>query len=525
MVIRLLPYMWRAWWRKTKQRGIWHGANTATVTFIAMITMFGVLVASIFGLRAFNQGNPGQATVLLESCLNTVLMGWLFVPVMVGASSSEGRGLQPVRMGQFPLSQNRLLAIGALGHLVQPIYWVLILGSLAALIPLLAASAMVPGLVAGVLFLLFAGLLSWSVELFGSALFSTRHGREILMVVALLLLVPLLILINADFEMVDGHIFTTVLGREYLLLSEDGSLGLLVNMRAYTPSVLVSDAAQGRGVWRGLLLLGAGVALTGWLSRVSLRRVMLNPPGGVRARRGRVRGIFGWSWLPADIAPLVVKELRYLTRTLDHLMGMGMGLVGLVWILVKPEHMIFVLPLAMINIVFNESAIPLNVFGLDGPGHDRYRLLPIGSARVLWSKNLAYLLVVALQIAPLVLAGLLRGAFGLTLACLLGTAAVCLLTAGGGNLTSIKSPAPRAFFNFDSKEQTGGGLTLFLAALIWVVPAILYFGLVWVSIWAVVPAMLVFLIVSWFLYRFLLGKAAPLFEAETEKMRERLGVE
>jgi len=133
--------------------------------------------------------------------------------------------------------------------------------------------------------------------------------------------------------------------------------------------------------------------------------------------------------------------------------------------------------------------------------------------------------VVALQIAPLVLAGLLRGAFGLTLACLLGTAAVCLLTAGGGNLTSIKSPAPRAFFNFDSKEQTGGGLTLFLAALIWVVPAILYFGLVWVSIWAVVPAMLVFLIVSWFLYRFLLGKAAPLFEAETEKMRERLGVE
>ena len=100
-------------------------------------------------------------------------------------------------------------------------------------------------------------------------------------------------------------------------------------------------------MWRGLLLLSSGGAI---------HRLAVPPEsapgdaeptgGGVRARRGRIRGIHGWSWLPVDIAPLVVKELRYLTRTLDHLMGLGMGLVGLVWILYKPEHLIYVLPWA-----------------------------------------------------------------------------------------------------------------------------------------------------------------------------------
>ena len=77
---------------------------------------------------------------------------------MVGASTSErAAACNPPAWGSFPLSLNRLLAIGALGHLVQPIYWVLILGSLAALLPLLAAPSATPGLLAGMLFLLFFG--------------------------------------------------------------------------------------------------------------------------------------------------------------------------------------------------------------------------------------------------------------------------------------------------------------------------------------------------------------------------------
>ena len=48
------------------------------------------------------------------------------------------------------------------------------------------------------------------------------------------------------------------------------------------------------------------------------------------------------------------------------------------------------------------------------------------------------------------------------------------MTAAGGNLASVRSPSPRAFFNFDTKEQTGGGLALFLAALVWIPPALLF---------------------------------------------------
>lgn len=525
MVIKLLPYLWHAWWRKTKQRGVWHGANTATVTVIALFTVVAVMVAAIFAAKAYWRDDIGQASIMLEFCLNTVMVAWLSVPVMIGASIAEGRGLQPVRLGQFPFGMTQLMGIGLLGHLVQPIYWLLMAGSVMVFLPLFAAPNPALGVLAAILFLLISVLAAWSVELFGGALFSTRRGREIMMVLALLLLVPMFILLNSDFDYTQGHLFITTLGREFLLLNDDGTSGILVNMRAFSPSVIVSEAARGQAPPSSLALMAVAVLLLGWLGRVSLRRVMLNPPAGVSGRGKHVKGLHGWSWLPSDVGPLVVKEVRYLSRTLDHLMGVGMGLVGFVWVFVKPEHLPWVLPLGMVNIIFNESAIPLNVFGLDGSGHNRYHLIPLGSRQVLRSKNLAFFILAAVQIAPLVLAGFLKGEPGIALACLFGTAAVCLVIAGGGNIASIKSPAPRAFFNFDSKEQTGGGLTLFLTFPVWILHAFLYFLLGMINIWAAVAGQMVMLVGAWFVYRSLLGKAESMFAGAAENMREKLGVE
>ncbi len=522
VALSLLPYMRRAWWRKLEQQGVWHGANTTMVLGMAVVGLIAVMVGSIVAFKSLRSDATTQGMMILAQCLNAALMGWLIVPIMVGSTTAEGRGLQPVRMGQFPLGIGDLLAIGLLGRLVQPVYWILIGTSLCVMLPLTATPQPATGLAAGALFIIFAALLAWSVELFGSALFSSRHGREMMMLGVLILTMPMLVLIIGDFALDDGGITFTFFGHTWLLI---GAEGLLTKVRVVSPSLWVTGAADGSGVLRGFLFLGIAVVLSAWLAQASLRRVMLHPPASLRGRRGAGQAI-GWlRGLPMEMGPLVIKEIRYLIRTLDHLMGVGMGLAALVWILIRPEHMIFVLPLAAMNIVMNEAAIPLNIFGLDRSGADRYRLLPLSGRQVLLTKNLAYFALVGIHMIPLVVAGLLKGGGLLALCTLLATAAVCLVTAVGGNAASINSPAPRAFFNFDSKEQAGGGLSLFLAALVWAAPTVVFFALYWVGLWAVAFGMSCLLVVAWFIYRWRLPGAGRSFEESAETMRARLGGE
>lgn len=525
VALSLLPYMWRAWWRKLEQRGVWHGANTATVTALALVGFMGVIFGSAFAFESLRSGATARGLMALETCLNAALMAWLVVPIMVGSTTAEGRGLQPVRMGQFPLKNGDLLAIGLLGRLVQPVYWILAGTSLCVFLPLAVTAQPVVGVVAGVLFIAFSALLAWSVELFGSALFSSRHGRELMMVGVLLLMVPLFTILSGDFDLDDGNVTYSLGDRSLLLVNEDASDGLLIQSRVLSPALWVTGAADGDSSVRGLLLLALAAGLSGFLALLSLRRVMLHPPGSLRARKSAPRTIGQVRGLPVALGPLVVKEFRYLTRTLDHLMGAGMGLGALIWILIRPEHLPFVLPLAAMNIILNESAIPLNNFGLDGAGADRYRLLPLSGRQVLLTKNLGYFALAGVHLLPVILAGLIKGALLMTLAVVLGTAAACLVTAAGGNLASIRSPAPRAFFNFDSKEQTGGGLALFLAVLVWIVPAGVYLGLMAVGMWAVCVGEFALLVIAWILYRFWLYGSGDAFEESGEIMRARLNKE
>ncbi|MBU8870566.1 MAG: hypothetical protein KOO60_06870 [Gemmatimonadales bacterium] len=522
VVFSLLPYMWRAWWRKLEQRGVWHGANTGMVMALAFLSLIAVLIGSLFAFKVLRSDAVNQGIMILEFCLNTILLSWLFIPIMVGSTTAEGRGLQPVRLGQFPLGIGHLLAIGLLGRLIQPVYWILTGASLCVLLPLSAMAQPIAGLAAGILFLVFSALLAWSVELFGGAFFSSRHGREMVMVGVLLIMIPMLILLNGDYSFADDALTFSMGEHSWLLLSMDGSEGLLVRVRVLSPSLWVTGAGQGgAGVW-GIILLALAVGLSAVTALLSLRRVMVHPPGSLSSRKSGTRAIGTLRWLPAQMGPLVIKEMRYLTRTLDHMLGVGTGLAALVWILLRPEHISFVLPLAAVMIVFNESAIPLNNFGLDGPGADRYRLLPLSGRQVLLTKNLAYFGLVGIQIIPLVVAGILKGGLLLALSTVLGVWAACLVTAAGGNVASIRSPAPRAFFNFESKEQTGGALALILAGLVWVVPAGVYFAMMGIGEWAVALGMFVLLTIAGLIYWSWLRGAGISFEESGEMMRARL---
>ncbi len=520
--IALLPYMWTAWWRKLKQQGVWHGANTSAVMVLAFLGFIGVLVSSIVAFKSLRGGSTDQGMMILEMGLNSALISWLFIPIMIGSATAEGRGLQPARLGQYPLGNGELLTIGILGRLVQPAYWILMGISLISLLPLLACAQPTTGLIAGILFMVFSAMLAWSIELFGSALFSSRRGREMMMLGLFLLSLPVIFLVMGDFTMPDGNITFTLRSHQWLLLNADADAGLLTRSRLVSPAVWVSETADGSAMARGLVLLGLVACLSCAVTAFSLRRVMLHPPGSQRkkSRQGKAIGHLGN--LPAEIGPLVIKELRYLARTLDHLVGLGVGIIALAWILLRPEHMIYVLPLGAMNIVTNQAAIPLNTFGLDGSGADRYRLFPLTGRQVILTKNLAFFALMGIHLTPLMVGGLIRGGFSLALCTLLATGAICLLMAVGGNLVSVRSPAPRAFFNFDSKEQAGGGLALVLAMLIWIVPVGIFFGLKWIGMWAANLGMLAFLLVTFLVYWGLLDGGGRRFEQSAENMRERL---
>lgn len=83
----------------------------------------------------------------------------------------------------------------------------------------------------------------------------------------------------------------------------------------------------------------------------------------------------------------------------------------------------------------------MNAFGLDGgPGLDRYALSPISGAHIVQTKNLAFLVVVAVQRAPILALALWRFGPAETLWALFETASLTLMVLAWGNIVSVRHP-------------------------------------------------------------------------------------
>jgi len=249
---------------------------------------------------------------------------------------------------------------------------------------------------------------------------------------------------------------------------------------------------------------------------------MAHPPETFGASGSRNRSVGPILGLPAPLGTAVAKELRFLSRTLDALMGYVGGIIATVWIFVRPDQGPWVIALVMPAVVFNEMVIPLNNFGLDGSAVDRYRLLPMSSRQVILSKNIAYLLLVMIELALPVLAACVRIGIPYTLGCLVGCFAVCCATMAWGNFVSIRSPAAREFFNFDSAEQAGGLMPILYSLLIWSVPAGLGALLLAINVWVFLIGESLILAAAATIWWSTLGAAGRQFTARAESMRENM---
>lgn len=518
----LIPYQWRAFWRGIRARGPWGGTNLTLVVLLALWLLPAHVTSAYLAAYRMRIDPAGSGEFLTEMTLSSLLVAWLLTPLFITGLQAHGEGLTPWRLARFPLRLRELMLAGVSGSLIHPGYWILVFASLVGLVPVALAPHPVAGLVAGAVFFVAAATLSWALGLFGSVLFSSRRAREFAILAVAVVADSFVFLAGARTERSHDALFVTAWGHRWLVVDAAREHGLLPALRDNTAGAWVVRVAMGRSTVPSLALLAGWFAASWALATWSLRRIVRQPVTGLGGGRGQLASLGGLPFLPTAVGVAARKELRYLMRTMDTLLGIaiGLGATGYVVIADHPTRLVLVFAIPFILVM--EMAMPMNVFGLDRSGVDRYRLFPLRGTEVVLSKNVAFFLVGLAQVVPLLVAAAARFGPLTALAALFGTAALALLLAIWGNVTSIRAPAPRAFYNFDSTEQAGGVTSILYCVFVWLAPAAVGVFTAMRGDLALVAGELALAAACAFFYRRMLRTAGAEFEARAESMRKRL---
>jgi len=167
------------------------------------------------------------------------------------------------------------------------------------------------------------------------------------------------------------------------------------------------------------------------------------------------------------------------------------------------------------------STMMQNSFGLDRGAVDRYRLLPLSGVDVLLSKNVAFLVVLAVLLFPALIATALRFDVITALRGLLLAGVLTSVSVTFGNITSVRYPWPKRFFAFNSNRDgnvlANLGYSFTLMALVGVGALLGRLGL---GIALVVQAGL--FAAGLLLYRNRLKATGRMFDTSARSMREKL---
>lgn len=455
-----LGLVWRAHFRHTFQRGAWKGANLAVVTLLALLYLLAHL-GICGGVLVHTQTRSGAPLAWpFELALASLLAGWLLLPILFSGGETRKGAVPIAHLNHLPLTTGHKLALAVAGDVVRPPFWILGAATLATLATLATAPHPVAAVLGGLVFAVLAAAGSFAISFFASALLASRRGREAVMFLASLLMVGLIVA-PATATRATKHGLYLDLGSRSILLVDGAGNGLVAWLNQLSPGRLVAELGLGEPWAARLGALTALAALAGGAVFLSFRRTLQNPP-----ERGLSLGRSGRPWripgLAEPLAALLEKELRYLGQTLDWRLGLIASLGFSLYAALAPDGVperLLLVAVALLLIGF-DAAIPFNVFGLDGQAVDRYRLLPLTGAQVLRSKSLAFFAVFAVQLVPLWIVITARSGLLLGGASVLSAAGSALIAASWGCFGSIRAPARREFYNFDSREQVGGILSV-----------------------------------------------------------------
>lgn len=420
--ITIIRYQWRAYWRRLSRGGKTSAGNQGIV-----LILFGLgFVRYLMFLRTASINLSQGKTGLLEKLLLGIFFAWLFP--LIGAGQS---GFVTRRWRHLPLSLKELFRLRVFQLLMPPASWIVIAASLLICYPLAHAQRPFAGTCAALLFVATAALTGITL----SHLIGIAIWRKVFVAAAVGLVVA-------------------------SALYSDGDPRNLLQLTKFLPSILVAHAAAGKGPWLALAVLAGSFVAACFAAAWSLH-LSLATTESRNAARGSTSAPFS---IPGRLGPLVAKDFRYSRRLLDVYLGWPLAAAGCVYLISAgaPTRGIF---LTFVSIVFLfGAALPFNNFGLDTrAGLNRYALLPLAGRSILLSKNLAYAMIMSVQLLPLILLGAWRmgpvaGVLGLVTA--VASAGAYL---AWGNWMSVSHPLKMQFYSFAS---SGAALADALAGVV-----------------------------------------------------------
>ena len=416
-VRQILKYQWKAYWRRFMRPGQLPHFD------ILLLLLFGALL--IFKLppvfrRVARELAIGQ-TAGMNQLLFALAAAWLY-PRIENAIIS----IRPKDLIRFPLTINSMLLVRIGSFFISPAAMIITVGSLLGALPLLASPRPFIGIAAAILLFVMAASLGLSL----SHMMTSAALRIRLMIVTAIVIVPLgAVLFSGGREA----------GRR------------LASIVQYTPMSLVTSAAIAPSYWMALLslmTLTGCAALALLLLRWSFSRSLSDQESN-RPRSNRAASLISF---PGRLGGLVHKEQNYFRK-------LPIVWIGLLITLAYSQIFWFGAPhpatfQAIILIVFSiNMALPTNSFGLDEPPEiNRYLLFPLRGRDILLGKNLAFAVIVAVQLSVMLPFAFWRLGWREVSYGLIEAAALSFAYLAWGNMNSVSAPYKMRFY-----RETGGG--------------------------------------------------------------------
>ena len=425
----IFRYQWRAFWRRALRTG-------RVKFYLTVLAVLGWMSAAALPnslSRATDELAAGQ-TASMDRLLLALCVLWLAV---VGEDLHVS--LSSDRLRRFPVDLRSLFALRLLSLFLSPIVWLATIVSLLGLSPLLSSRNPLLGSLAAVLFLALTIGFGMSVS------HLVRWRRELFVAVAAVGAVA------AAFALPlvqDARPLSASLAA-----ANPATLVTIVAI-ATTPNAMTLPMAT-------LLVSGAAVwYLLRWSFLQSLHR---------ETNERSARRATSIARLPGRLGPLVQKEQRAVSQVLDVWMVLLLSLAAAAVSFFASASSIFRQTMFVIVCAMNANVM-LNCLGLDRPaGLTRYLILPIRGKDLLLAKNVALMVIMAVQLLPLLAIGAWQSGF---IQLGVETVVAFLLIAAHlawGDVVSVFEPRRTEPYRFTS---SGDPVTALVSALIGSTPGV-----------------------------------------------------
>lgn len=404
----VLKFQWRAYWRRFR------GSANLRVSNAGALVLFGGLAALRFLQQlplAASQLERGE-TARYETLLIVVFVVWM-VPVM----GEPRRSIASRALLHFPFAPRELFAIRVGSVFCSPLSWIIVVLSLALGYPVAVSQHPVTGTI-GLLLLLLLGLF---------ASLTITHLLQGALVRRLSLALLLIV------SVVGG------------LLWLEKQTQFATTLKSLLPHRLAVAAATSPAPLSSLAVLAG---LTVFFAVLSLWTFTLTLQSQQTRRSQR---IFGLTQLPGRFGGLIKKDLRYSRRLLDLYLVLPIVVLFDMYLIsdAAPSAIAFSIIIAVLFLPC--IGIAFNLFGLDSAfALDRYMLFPLSGKEKLFSKNLAFAVLMFVLFAAILPLAIWRLGWRVSVYGLAEFAAVTLAYLFCGNWLSVKQPFRMQFYRFAS---------------------------------------------------------------------------